>query len=92
MFVIFKLKKKNTATEVACGWAGAITEVTRPFGQEQWGQRNKIKSSVTDGPTDRLTDQPTDEPTNRWTDKASYRDMWMHLKTTINTTVCLDLD
>ena len=33
------LKKKNkagyTATEVACGWAGAIFEVTRPFGQEQ---------------------------------------------------------
>ena len=32
-------KKKNkagyTATEVACGWAGAIVEVTRPFGQEQ---------------------------------------------------------
>ena len=24
-----------TATEVACGWAGAIFEVTRPFGQEQ---------------------------------------------------------
>ena len=30
-----------TATEVACGWAGAIFEVTRPFGQEQRGQRNK---------------------------------------------------
>ena len=32
-------KKENkagyTATEVACGWAGAIFEVTRPFGQEQ---------------------------------------------------------
>ena len=27
------------ATDVACGWAGAIFEVTRPFGQEQWGQR-----------------------------------------------------
>ena len=22
-------------TEVACGWAGAIFQVTRPFGQEQ---------------------------------------------------------
>ena len=34
-----KKKKKNkagyTATEVACGWAGAIFEVTRPIGQEQ---------------------------------------------------------
>ena len=32
-------KQKNkagyTAAEVACGWAGAIFEVTRPFGQEQ---------------------------------------------------------
>ena len=28
-------KAGYTATEVACGWAGAIFEVTRPFGQEQ---------------------------------------------------------
>ena len=32
-------KKKNkagyTATPVACGWAGAIIEVSRTFGQEQ---------------------------------------------------------
>ena len=35
-------KAGYTATEVACGLAGAIFEVTRPFGQEQWGQ--KIKS------------------------------------------------
>ena len=30
-----KNKAGYTATEVACGWAGAIFEVTRPFGQEQ---------------------------------------------------------
>ena len=30
------------ANPVPCGWAGAIFEVTRAFGQEQWGQ--KIKS------------------------------------------------
>ena len=33
------LEEKNkagyTATPVACGWAGAIIEVTRSFGQEQ---------------------------------------------------------
>ena len=29
-----KNKAGYTATEVACGWAGAIFEVTRPFGQE----------------------------------------------------------
>ena len=28
-------KAGYTATEVACGWAGAIFEVTRPFGQLQ---------------------------------------------------------
>ena len=28
-------KAGYTATEVACGWAGAIFEVTRSFGQEQ---------------------------------------------------------
>ena len=27
-------KAGYTATEVACGWAGAIFEVTRPFRQE----------------------------------------------------------
>ena len=27
-------KAGYTATEVACGWAGALFEVTRPFGQE----------------------------------------------------------
>ena len=35
-------KAGYTATLVACGWAGAIFEVTRPFGQEQRGQKIKI--------------------------------------------------
>ena len=35
-------KARYMATEVACGKAGAIFEVTRPFGQEQCGQRNQI--------------------------------------------------
>ena len=29
---VIKNKAGYTATEVACGWAGAIFEVTRPFG------------------------------------------------------------
>ena len=29
-----KNKARYTATEVACGWAGAIFEVTRQLGQE----------------------------------------------------------
>ena len=55
-------KAGYTATEVACGWAGAIFDITKPFGQEQLGQRNKIikKESVTDQPTDQPTDRPTD--------------------------------
>ena len=39
----FKNKAGNTATQVACGWAGAIFEVTRPFGQGQWGKKKIIK-------------------------------------------------
>ena len=35
-------KAGYAATEVACGWAGAIFEVTRPFGQEQ--EVKEIKS------------------------------------------------
>ena len=31
----FDNKTGYTATEVACGWAGATFEVTGPFGQEQ---------------------------------------------------------
>ena len=33
-----KNKAGYTATPVACGWAGAIFEVTKPFGQEQCSQ------------------------------------------------------
>ena len=35
-------KARYMATEVACGKAGAIFEVTRPFGQLQCVQRNQI--------------------------------------------------
>ena len=39
---IFSINKAGyTANEVACGWAGAIFEVTRPFVYEQCGQRIK---------------------------------------------------
>ena len=53
-----KNKAGSTATEVACGCAGAIFEVTRLFGQEQCGQRNEIikKVSVTDGRTKRVVE------------------------------------
>ena len=40
------------------GWAGAILEVTRPFGQKQQGQRNKIIKKV-------KCDLPTDKAGNR---------------------------
>ena len=50
-------------------------QVTRPFGQEQWGQRNKIikKSKVW-----RTIDQPTDRPM----DKAGCTVACTRLKTT----------
>ena len=51
-------KAGYTATQVACGWAGAIFEVTRPFGQEQWGPKIKIIEKV-------KCDQQTDRQTNR---------------------------
>ena len=35
-------KARYMATNVACRKAGAIFEVTRPFGQEQCGQKNQI--------------------------------------------------
>ena len=35
-------KARYMATNVVCGKAGAIFEVTRPFGQLQCGQRNQI--------------------------------------------------
>ena len=33
--LFFFNKAGYTATPVACGWAGAVIEVTRSFGQEQ---------------------------------------------------------
>ena len=51
-------KAGYTATQVACGWAGAMFEVTRPFGQEQWGPKIKIIKKVK---CDRPTDRPTDK-------------------------------
>ena len=39
---MIRSKAGYTDTEVACGWAEAVSEVTRPFGQEQWGPKNQI--------------------------------------------------
>ena len=40
---VFWNKAGYTATPVACGWAGAIIEVTPSFWQEQWGQKPQKK-------------------------------------------------
>ena len=53
-----KLVETRPDTQLPCGWAGATFEVTRPFRQGQWGQRNEIikKSKIgTNRPTDRWT-------------------------------------
>ena len=59
--VLRKIKAGYTATEVACGWAGAIFEVSGAFGQERYSQkphkRRKSKVWRTDGRTDRRTDR-----------------------------------
>ena len=39
--IVVRNKVRYTATPIACGWAGAIFEVTRAFGQEQYGQKIK---------------------------------------------------
>ena len=57
-------------SHLVAGWAGAIFEVTRSFGQEQWGQRNKI-----------IKKSATNQPTNRPTDKAGCRVTCTRLKT-----------
>ena len=53
--VLIKIRTTNynkagyTATPVACGWAGAIMEVTRSFGREQQCQKPKTLKQVTRG-------------------------------------------
>ena len=64
-----KHTKKNkagyTATPVACGWAGAIFEISGAFGQERYSQkthkRRKSKVWWMDGPMD----GPMDGQTNK---------------------------
>ena len=46
-------KAGHQATPVACGWGGAIFELTRAFGQEQYGQKIKNIKKKCDQPTDR---------------------------------------
>ena len=49
-------KAGYTATQVACGWAGAIFKATPSFGQEQWGQRPQKPKKSKVWWTDVLTD------------------------------------
>ena len=53
-----KLVETRPDTQLLCGWAGATFEVTRPFRQGQWGQRNEIIKRSKIG-TNRLTDRWT---------------------------------
>ena len=61
----FWAKAGYTATPVACGWAGAVIEVTSSFGQVQWGQRLQKPKKSKVWWTDRRTDGQTDKPTKR---------------------------
>ena len=55
----FYNKARYTATPVACEWAGTSIEVTRSFGQEQWGQKPQKPQKSKVWPTDGRTDGPT---------------------------------
>ena len=58
-----KNKVGYTATQVACGWAGAVLEkVTRASGQEPYAQKAQKRSK-----------KGTNRPTNRPTDTAGCR-------------------
>ena len=55
---VYENKAGYTATPVACGWAGAIIEVSGTFGQEQKGQTpNNAEKVKCDGRTDERTDK-----------------------------------
>ena len=51
----FSNKAGYTATLVACGWAGAVIELTKAFGQELKTTK-KVKIGWMNQPTDRPTD------------------------------------
>ena len=57
-----KNKAGYTATLVACGWAGAVLEVTRASGQEPYAQKAKKRRKSNKG-TNRPTNGRTDGPT-----------------------------
>ena len=62
------------ATPVACGWAGAVLELTEAFGQEQWIKK-KYQKDKKGSVKMRLTDWPTDEPTAG----VELRIMWLKI-------------
>ena len=66
-------KARYTITPVACRWAGALFEVSKTFGQEQYGQKHQ-KSKV----------WRKDGRTNGWTDKAGCRVVCTQLKSSQN--------
>ena len=58
------VKAGYTTTPGACGWAGAVIEVTRSFEQEQWSQKPQTKVKC---------DRQTNRPTDGWMDWLTKR-------------------
>ena len=56
-----KNKAGNTATLVACGWAGAVFELLELLGKCSEAKDHKNIKKVKWGPTDRPTDRRTDK-------------------------------
>ena len=53
-------KAGYTATPVACGWAGAVIELTKAFGQELLAQKAQKRRKGKKGTSKERTDRPTD--------------------------------
>ena len=70
-------KARYTATPIECAWAGAVCEIKKAFGQEQWAKipqkcRKINKKWRTSGPTDGRNRLPA---TKKWGRKTK---MWMY--------------
>ena len=59
--LIHKTQNSNkdvyTTASVACGWAGAVTQIRSPFISKR--PKKDLDEVISDGPTDRRTDGPT---------------------------------
>ena len=74
IIICFRNKAGCAATQVACGWAGALHHLGRSSEAKDRKNPKKVKCDVrTDGRTDGPTDGRTDGPTKRGVESRSTR-------------------